>query len=170
MDKTPCNPDEPLVQCPSCLVWLHGQCLEDSVVRGFALQVMTEAPSGKKKRGRPSSSSSLVPPPFTAHLSTDGATDTTYLTVTDLRPTENRRRFNVDIKCLMCNALIEAAPEEIPPEPSATTAVATILPGTESPPGPVAGQSHKPNGENTGGPSIPSLTKNVLRSAKARPS
>ncbi|KAH7408139.1 hypothetical protein DE146DRAFT_606612 [Phaeosphaeria sp. MPI-PUGE-AT-0046c] len=123
VDRAPCNPDEPLVQCPSCLVWLHAQCLEDRAVRDAAgthsLQTKMSATRGKKKRGRPSSSSE--PPPFTAYLSTLGESGTTYLTVTDHRPGESKRRFNVDIKCLKCNAVIESAPEEIPPEPPTTT-------------------------------------------------
>lgn len=136
MDKKPCNPDEPLVQCPSCSMWLHAQCLEDRAVQDAANtispQTRKSATSGKKKRGRPSSHSE--PLPFTAYLNTLEESGTTYLTVTDHRPEQNQRRFNVDIKCLKCNAVIESAREDIPPEPSTTkTSVTSIKNETPAP-------------------------------------
>jgi hypothetical protein len=113
VDKAPCNPDGGLVQCPSCSEWLHDRCLETRAV------VETQA-SSKRKGGRKSLSSvNLVE--FTAKLTTLGDFGPTYLTVTDQRPKHVGERFNVDIKCLVCDALIEKAAEELPPEiPSET--------------------------------------------------
>jgi hypothetical protein len=40
------------------------------------------------------------------------------LTVTDKRPGQKNRRWNVDVNCLMCYTLIEKAPEDLPLEAS----------------------------------------------------
>jgi hypothetical protein len=43
------------------------------------------------------------------------------LTVKDKRPRQKNRRWNVDIKCLMCHALIEKAAANIPSETKTKT-------------------------------------------------
>lgn len=143
-------------------MWLHAQCLEDRAVQDAANtispQTRKSATSGKKKRGRPSSHSE--PLPFTAYLNTLEESGTTYLTVTDHRPEQNQRRFNVDIKCLKCNAVIESAREDIPPEPSTTkTSVTSIKNETPAPlltidttADQAANPSPNPNGEKIESP------------------
>jgi hypothetical protein len=116
VDKAPCNPDESVVQCPSCSEWLHAHCLEDQAVQDAINEHMPEnkgsAAKGKKKGARKSSPGEA----FTAHLSTIGENGPTHLTVTDKRPRQKNKQWNVDVNCLFCKELIEKASEEVPPD------------------------------------------------------
>lgn len=110
VDKAPCNPDEGLIQCPSCSEWLHAHCLEERAVE----DAQTENGISIKKTKGARKSSAVVE--ITARFTTLGETGPTYLTVKDVRPEHDNKRWNVDIKCLMCNELIEKAAEELPLE------------------------------------------------------
>jgi hypothetical protein len=110
VDQAPCNPDEGLVQCPSCSEWLHARCLEDQAVKDTQAK---NAPLTKKKNGASKASNGGR---FRAHFTTLGESGPTYLTVTDMRPEHGNKRWNVDIKCLICDQLIEQAAEDLPPE------------------------------------------------------
>ncbi|KAH5052278.1 hypothetical protein HBI24_160120 [Parastagonospora nodorum] len=122
IDKAPCNPDEGVVQCPSCSKWLHSRCLEERAV--------ADAQANNKTKGPRKSSSTDVD--FSATLTTLGELGPTYLTVTDHRPKQEPKHFNVDIKCLICNALIEGAADDLPPENVAYDPI--ILPSREAAP------------------------------------
>lgn len=52
---------------------------------------------------------------FSAYLSSLES-DKTCLTVTEKRPGQDNRRWNVDVNCLLCAKLIEKAAEDVPPE------------------------------------------------------
>lgn len=122
IDEAPCNPDEGVVQCPSCSKWLHSRCLEKRAV--------ADAQANNQKKGPRKSSSGDVD--FTASLTTLGESGPTYLTITDNRPKQENKRFNVDIKCLICSALIEGAADDLPPEKVASDTM--ILPSREAAP------------------------------------
>ncbi|KAF2831080.1 hypothetical protein CC86DRAFT_366554 [Ophiobolus disseminans] len=115
IDKAPCNPDEPLINCSSCAKWLHAHCLEEKAVEDAYEEQKVPArsrPAKNKKKGARRSSTGSA---FTAHLTTYD-TGQICLTVTDNRPGEEDNRWNVDVKCLLCQTLIEKAAKEIPPE------------------------------------------------------
>jgi hypothetical protein len=110
VDQAPCNPDEGLVQCPSCSEWLHAHCLEDRAAKDAQAKNVT---STKKRNGAPESSAGVE---FRARFTTLGESGPTYLTIEDMRPDHDHKRWNVDIKCLMCDQLIEQAAGDLPPE------------------------------------------------------
>ncbi|KAL5113694.1 hypothetical protein ACEQ8H_008423 [Pleosporales sp. CAS-2024a] len=104
LDKAPCNPDQSVVQCPSCSEWLHSRCLENKAVRDA--QAAFESNNNRPKSSRKSMAKNNL---FTARLATEEKSAITYLTVTKHAPGEEDEHHNVDIHCLVCNALIEAA-------------------------------------------------------------
>jgi hypothetical protein len=57
---------------------------------------------------------------FTASLITSKDNGPAYLTVQDGRPGQSNHRYNVDITCLLCKSLIDAAPKDLPPSESNT--------------------------------------------------
>lgn len=113
IDDAPCNPDEALVNCPSCQGWLHAHCLEEKAIEEAEERYKTPVKGkgrptkSKKKNGRKSSSGA----PFAAELISEESGQLR-LTVTDRRPEENKRQWNVDIRCLLCKELIEKASSE----------------------------------------------------------
>jgi hypothetical protein len=109
VDEAPVNPDEPLINCTFCSGWLHAHCLEDQAVRD-ALDEHTPASKGKKGNGRKSSTGIS----FSAELTTIGPDNNLYLTVTDERPGKQLGSWTVDVKCLICHALIEKAATKEP--------------------------------------------------------
>ncbi|KAF2132770.1 hypothetical protein P153DRAFT_393728 [Dothidotthia symphoricarpi CBS 119687] len=110
IDKEPLNPDESLIYCPSCSIWLHSHCIEEQAVRDACKEHQVEGPQkksrGRSKKGRKSSSMST----FTAEISTLKS-GKTRLTLTDKRPDQDNRRWNADVKCLACKTIIEDAVE-----------------------------------------------------------
>jgi hypothetical protein len=76
--------------------------------------------NGKKKANRKSTGVA----DFTASYVELGAGKVS-LTITDKRPGQKNRRWNVDVNCLLCHALIEKAPEDFPPEANTKEKVAT---------------------------------------------
>jgi hypothetical protein len=70
----------------------------------------TSKKPAKKKGGRKSSSAVT----FTARLTTSTDDGPAYLTVQDRRPGQDNHRYNVDITCLVCKSLIDAAPKDLP--------------------------------------------------------
>jgi hypothetical protein len=112
VDQMPCNPDEPFVQCQSCSQWLHGRCLEEQAAQAAYNEHVKDQPvKGKRKANRKSTGGA----DFTASYAELGASKVC-LTVTDKRPGQKNRRWNVDLNCLLCHALIEKALEDLPPE------------------------------------------------------
>ncbi|KAH8733074.1 hypothetical protein GQ44DRAFT_601970 [Phaeosphaeriaceae sp. PMI808] len=113
IDKAPCNPDEPLIYCPACSGWLHARCLEDQAVQHAQVEnkIAGKGQQGKTKKKRARQSSSGVS--FVAHLTTPESGEVC-LTLTDKRPGKDERRWNVDVNCLLCDALIEAAAQDVP--------------------------------------------------------
>jgi hypothetical protein len=123
------------VQCQSCSQWLHGRCLEEQAVRDAHDEQAQDQPGqGKKKVDRKSTGGV----DFIAQYSELGG-GKVCLTVTDKRPRQKNRRWNVDVNCPMCHALIEKAAEDVPPEANMKKKVATTanenitLPSREAP-------------------------------------
>ena len=110
IDKAPSQPDEPLIQCDSCLEWLHASCLEDQAVRNA-----TAAP---KPRGRPKKTSAAKPSiTATCRESEHGIVR---LTVTTQQSDQPLQDTEVDVTCLMCSKPI--ASERLAEEHSALPA------------------------------------------------
>jgi hypothetical protein len=110
IDKAPSRPDEPLVQCDSCLEWLHASCLEEQAVRDVA--------SAPKPRGRPRKTTTKPTVTATCRESEHGIVR---LTVTTQQPDQPPQDIDVDVTCLMCSKPI--ASERLPEEHSAAPAV-----------------------------------------------
>ncbi len=116
IENTPSNPDEPLVCCPSCKKWLHARCLEEQALKEASTQNGTSpSVSSKtktpKKANKPAEESPTLPY-IEAKLSTS-ASGKTSITITDKRKSEKKRKWKVDITCLLCGELIEKA-EDVP--------------------------------------------------------
>jgi hypothetical protein len=140
IDKAPCNPDEPLINCHSCLGWLHAHCLEDQAVEAAYEEHKVPAkgrPAKSKKKGARRSSAGAQ---FTAQLTIQDSGQVC-LTVTDKRTEEDNKRWNVDVKCLLCKAVIEAATDALPEAVAADVteiiedgaATSTIAPESDAP-------------------------------------
>jgi hypothetical protein len=110
IDKAPSRPDEPLVQCDSCLEWLHASCLEEQAVR--------DAASAPKPRGRPRKNITKPTVTATCRESEHGIVR---LTVTTQQPDQPPQDTDVDVTCLMCSKPI--ASERLPEEHSAAPVV-----------------------------------------------
>ncbi|RMZ66771.1 ebs-bah-phd domain-containing [Pyrenophora seminiperda CCB06] len=113
IDKQPCNPDELLVQCPHCSQWLHAKCLEKKAVQTAFAEHQNKQPQPPKSRGRPykiarssvgSSSTAALAFGAEVHASDAGKIR---LTVTDKRKGQNKRQWDIDIACLLCNKIVE---------------------------------------------------------------
>jgi hypothetical protein len=121
----PHNPDTLLIQCESCHKWLHGPCLEKAAVREACEE--NNIPYADKetslKKGKKRKSKGSVP--FVAQLSYSGAGEATgaRLTISDRRSGPKKTMsWDVPIKCLLCEAVIEEANDgkaEADPEPKA---------------------------------------------------
>jgi len=114
IDGVPHNPDRLLIQCDSCHKWLHGTCLEKAAVRDACdendVKHLNDDVSTKGKKGKKRKSKGSVP--FVAELSYNGTGEATHgrLTVIDRRSGPGKTtRWNVPIKCLLCDAVIEEA-------------------------------------------------------------
>ncbi|KAH7076374.1 hypothetical protein BKA63DRAFT_281377 [Paraphoma chrysanthemicola] len=132
-DKAPCNPDEPLIECPSCSGWLHARCLEEQAVVDALEQYKSPAKPGRPAKTKKNMSrKSLVEAAFAARLVIPDL-NKVVLTVTDKREGQDSRRWNVDINCLLCKKLIEKAADELPPQQEAAKAgpADTVTPSTE---------------------------------------
>ncbi|KAF2026039.1 hypothetical protein EK21DRAFT_37599, partial [Setomelanomma holmii] len=120
IDKAPCNPDEPLINCPSCKGWLHARCLEEQAVKealnNNKLPAARGRPAKTKKKGPRKSATDAA---FVAHLKVLESS-TVVMTVTDKRSDQDNQRWNVDVKCLLCKEVIEKADDELPAEPEET--------------------------------------------------
>ncbi|KAH9879401.1 hypothetical protein J1614_002841 [Plenodomus biglobosus] len=102
VDKKPSNPDEPLIQCPSCSCYLHARCIEERA--GKAAYDEHKA----KQRTNSTKDKHAWRNSFKVELSiTD--TDEPRLTVVDKRKGKNNIACDVDIHCLSCGALIAKA-------------------------------------------------------------
>jgi hypothetical protein len=108
------------MHCRFCNQWLHARCLEERAVAD-AKASDTTAPQGPKKgkgkRGRKKKSPN---DPFTASLATGDSDDFSCLTVTDNRPGQDSRQWNVDVICLLCKKTIDKATKDLSPEATAT--------------------------------------------------
>ncbi|CBX95236.1 hypothetical protein LEMA_P023880.1 [Plenodomus lingam JN3] len=104
VDKKPSNPDESLVQCPSCSIYLHARCLEEHAGKAAYKQHAPAQSKKSKDKWRDS---------FEATLSTSD-TKEPRLTVTDKRKRKNNTTWHVDIHCLSCSHLIACAPTTVP--------------------------------------------------------
>src|SRR4051794_36267316 len=87
IDKSPCNPDEPLVYCPSCQNWLHARCLEEQAVTKAEIKSeksrsVDQKAAGKSKSGKKGTSKPPTSTTITAKLSTS-AGGNTLLTVSE---------------------------------------------------------------------------------------
>ncbi|KAF1833305.1 hypothetical protein BDW02DRAFT_599192 [Decorospora gaudefroyi] len=126
VDKQPCNPDEPLVQCPHCSEWLHAHCLEERAALDAYEQDRATPSQAPKKRGRPSKAHAEadISSAFEAKL-VPSDTSKTRITITDKRKGQKRRQWDVDIPCLMCGKTIESAGDDAPgDDPSPSTPIA----------------------------------------------
>ncbi|KAH7069347.1 hypothetical protein FB567DRAFT_540715 [Paraphoma chrysanthemicola] len=133
IDKTPCNPDEPLIECQSCSGWLHASCLEEQAVADALEQYKSPAKPGRPpKTKKKMSRKSLAEAAFAARLVVPDL-NKVVLTVTDRREGQDNRRWNVDINCLLCKQLIEKAADELPPQQEDAKVVPAekITPSTE---------------------------------------
>lgn len=119
LDKKPSNPDEPLIQCPSCSGYLHARCLEERAVEAAYKEheIATTDASASKPRRKPSNL-------FDAEVSTTPDEDKLRLTVTDKRDGWDNRHWDVDIGCLLCKSIIVkvVANDSTPKTPAGQTA------------------------------------------------
>ncbi|KAF2013523.1 hypothetical protein BU24DRAFT_493985 [Aaosphaeria arxii CBS 175.79] len=131
IDKRECNPDEMLIQCDSCLGWLHASCLEQAAVKEAYSSNDLEPPvvenkdAATKRRGRPkrngvkrasstASSQAPVEQLFSAELTTSQENSLS-LTVTDHREGHTGETWQTSpIICLLCAANVERASSELP--------------------------------------------------------
>ncbi|KAF7674910.1 hypothetical protein GT037_006673 [Alternaria burnsii] len=114
IDKQPSNPDELLVQCPHCSEWLHAGCLKERALQDLSAKQVASPPK-PKKRGRPSkgelaSSQSEATHTFEAKIKGGSKTR---LTIMEKHEGKTKRKWNVDISCLMCGEMIEKAEEDV---------------------------------------------------------
>ncbi|KAG9188755.1 hypothetical protein G6011_07460 [Alternaria panax] len=110
IDKQPSNPDELLVQCPHCSEWLHANCLKERALQEIRAKEETTPPK-QKKRGRPSkgeaaSRQSKSARTFDAQIKGGSKTR---LTIMEKHEGKTKRKWNVDIPCLVCGDMIEKA-------------------------------------------------------------
>lgn len=113
IDKQPSNPDELLVQCPHCSEWLHAGCLKERALQDLSAKQVASPPK-PKKRGRPSkgelaSSQSEATHTFEAKIKGGSKTR---LTIMEKHEGKTKRKWDVDISCLMCGEIIEKAGED----------------------------------------------------------
>ncbi|KAI4648722.1 uncharacterized protein J4E79_009793 [Alternaria viburni] len=100
IDKKPCNPDELLLQCPQCSEWLHADCLKKRALQDAAPQL--------KKRGRPSQ----VQASTTLDARIKAQDNKARLTILERRGGKPKRKWDVDILCLVCGGMVEEASEK----------------------------------------------------------
>ncbi|KAF1946362.1 hypothetical protein EJ02DRAFT_430956 [Clathrospora elynae] len=130
IDREPCNPDKPLVQCPSCSGWLHAHCLEKRAVKeAYEHHKGTQSKAPKKKdrpsKGETNGDDSAAASTFNAELSTPD-TGSTRLTVTDKRKGQKNHNWDVDVTCLLCAHVIEKVAKDEPDAPEPKTPVAQM--------------------------------------------
>jgi hypothetical protein len=113
VDEKPYNPDEGVVQCPKCSLWLHTRCLQEQAVRDVYKKDEAQTP---KNKGRLSKSAktdddSVAQAPFSAqYITSDDGKGR--LTMTDNRRGKRKRQWDVNIYCLACKELIEKVHDE----------------------------------------------------------
>jgi len=90
-------------------------------------------PAKRKKKGARRSSTAAES--FTARLTTQEPGGQVCLTVTDERPEEDKKRWNVDVTCLLCKAIIEPAANLVP-KPEAPAEVTKVIDDVVSTPEP----------------------------------
>ncbi|KAI4921552.1 hypothetical protein J4E85_008897 [Alternaria conjuncta] len=100
IDKKPCNPDELLLQCPQCSEWLHADCLKKRALQDAAPQL--------KKRGRPSQ----VQASTTLDARIKAQDNKARLTILERRGGKPKRKWDVDILCLVCGGMVEEASDK----------------------------------------------------------
>jgi len=106
LDEKPSNPDERLIQCPSCSGYLHAHCLEECAIDDALKEhnIAKTKVSGPKIQHQRKAF-------FEAEIST---TDELRLTVTDKRKGQKDRHWDVDILCLLCNSIVAEAIAHLP--------------------------------------------------------
>jgi hypothetical protein len=119
IDKKPCNPDELLVQCPHCLEWLHAGCLKERALQDVEAGQKTTARQ-PKKQSQPSKTKAAST--FSARIKGKG--DKTRLTILEKQRERIKRKWNVDILCLVCGKLIDEARANPPKKSVPTTPAA----------------------------------------------
>ncbi|KAL6702957.1 hypothetical protein ACN47E_000799 [Coniothyrium glycines] len=119
IDNAPSNADEPLIQCPVCSIYLHASCLEqDAVLTAFEAQKSQTQSGGRaKKLKKAGQKNDPAYRAFSAELSSTSAN--LRLTVQDKRKGKNNLQQDVDITCLKCRGLIQAARGDGPKTPAA---------------------------------------------------
>ncbi|KAF2847843.1 hypothetical protein T440DRAFT_470664 [Plenodomus tracheiphilus IPT5] len=146
VDKKPSNPDEPLLQCPSCSGYLHANCLEERALEDIHAERQTQQSKGSSKNQRAKKDS------YETELS---ITDTNQprLTVTKIQKGKKTEAWEINIHCLLCKALIAPANADAPnPETPAAQIVddeeveeeeadTTVTPEAGSPGAPL-GEAH----------------------------
>ncbi|KAH7399648.1 hypothetical protein BKA66DRAFT_452279 [Pyrenochaeta sp. MPI-SDFR-AT-0127] len=126
VDEAPCNPDEPLVYCPSCKGWLHAHCLEDGAVLDATTKANEAKPKGHlQTTTKQSKAKNSKSPTFTAEFNTSNS-GKTRLTVTENFKGQKTRQWNVDIHCLLCKELIEKADEAASEDLASETPIVSI--------------------------------------------
>ncbi|KAF2679294.1 hypothetical protein K458DRAFT_117615 [Lentithecium fluviatile CBS 122367] len=112
IDRAPANPDQLLIHCDSCPTWLHGPCLEKAALREvyesngipYRDDRAQFANTVSKKKG-------ALPNPLAAKITT-AASGKTSVTITDRREKLNTKEWDMPIKCLLCNAIIDAEEDD----------------------------------------------------------
>jgi hypothetical protein len=103
IDQAPHNPDEHLIQCEQCGIWLHQHCLEEAAVRKAYDSNDLEYPDKiAPARGHPPKASSRKPM-FSASLSTK---EKPRIIVTDLRRGKGKQTWEEPVQCLECYTTI----------------------------------------------------------------
>ncbi|KAL1603978.1 hypothetical protein SLS60_005570 [Paraconiothyrium brasiliense] len=97
VDDKPCNPDDDLIQCPSCKIWLHERCIEAAAEKELT-HLLPKSTTGKKRKRGPSS------PSVTAVIkrTRDGYHPRLFITTTSGIGRNPQR----NIKCLACEVVI----------------------------------------------------------------
>ncbi|KAL1794703.1 hypothetical protein ACET3X_006519 [Alternaria dauci] len=127
IDKQPSNPDELLVQCPHCREWLHAGCLKQRALQDLSAK-QAATPSKSKKQSRLSKSeiaSSQSEAARTFEAKMKGGSKTR-LTIIEKHEGKIKRKWNVDISCLMCSKIIEKAGDVASEKPAPSTAAPQI--------------------------------------------
>ncbi|KAF2636170.1 hypothetical protein P280DRAFT_159176 [Massarina eburnea CBS 473.64] len=106
------NPDDLLVQCDACQLWLHGPCLEEAVLGEALKEALEKAPAknasdskAKHKKNSKQQNDGDVPVTATLSHAEDGKM---HLSITY----NNSKSEEVPIKCLHCAATISEYEDE----------------------------------------------------------
>ncbi|KAF2001214.1 hypothetical protein P154DRAFT_521930 [Amniculicola lignicola CBS 123094] len=126
VDDMPCNPDDGLVQCDSCLKWLHAHCLEAEAIRNAykaqsipypepEVNTNKKKQSAKASKGKGAAAKNLSSPELIYEAKLDFSNPEGDLTVL-VRSKDQKKNMkkdpdssiSINVVCLLCKSPIKA--------------------------------------------------------------